>query len=95
MYTIVPCNLDAPTNVSVLGDAIHAMSPALGRGANLAMRDAARLGKRLISVARGQSNLVDALTHYETEMYSYSARGVRESANIGHERMGQNLLPEE
>ncbi len=77
-----------------MADAIHAMSPVLGRGANLAMRDAARLGKRLIAVARGELTLVDGLTKYEAEMLSYSARVVRESAKIGHERMGQDLLPE-
>jgi 2-polyprenyl-6-methoxyphenol hydroxylase-like FAD-dependent oxidoreductase len=53
MYTSVPCALDAPTNVTLLGDAIHAMTPTLGRGANVAMRDGALLGRELRKVADG------------------------------------------
>ncbi|HUQ58206.1 NAD(P)/FAD-dependent oxidoreductase [Lentzea sp.] len=33
MRTSVPATLDEPTNVTLLGDAIHAMTPTLGRGA--------------------------------------------------------------
>lgn len=36
MRTSVPSILEKPTNVTLLGDAIHSMTPSLGRGANLA-----------------------------------------------------------
>ncbi|WP_078992984.1 FAD-dependent oxidoreductase [Streptomyces sp. MMG1121] len=40
----VPAAAWQPTNVSVIGDAVHAMSPALGVGANTSLRDAQILG---------------------------------------------------
>lgn len=43
MYTSVPFTLDSPRNITLLGDAVRAMTPTLGRGANIAMRDAALL----------------------------------------------------
>ncbi len=93
MYTSVPCSLDAPTNVTLLGDAIHAMTPTLGRGANLAMRDGALLGRALRSTARGEAELPTALAAYELEMLRYGFEVVREAAKVGEQRMAQNPLP--
>ncbi|GHF33987.1 2-polyprenyl-6-methoxyphenol hydroxylase-like FAD-dependent oxidoreductase [Amycolatopsis bartoniae] len=93
MDTSVPGTLDAPTNVTLLGDAVHAMTPTLGRGANLAMRDAALLGRALRTVAAGDSDLDEALSRYERDMTAYGFRVVREAARIGEQRMAQNPLP--
>jgi 2-polyprenyl-6-methoxyphenol hydroxylase-like FAD-dependent oxidoreductase len=93
MYTSVPCSLDAPSNVTLLGDAIHAMTPTLGRGANVAMRDGALLARALKAVARGDIELSDALTAYEGNMLRYGFQVVREAAHIGQQRMAQNPLP--
>ena len=93
MYTSVPCTLDAPTNVTLLGDAIHAMTPTLGRGANVAMRDGALLGRALGSAATGQMSVAEALTGYERDMLDYGFAVVREAALIGQQRMAQNPLP--
>lgn len=57
MYSSVPGTLDTPTNVTLLGDAVHAMTPTLGRGANLAMRDAVLLGRALRTVAAGDNKM--------------------------------------
>lgn len=93
MYTSVPCDLSAPTNVTLLGDAIHAMTPTLGRGANVAMRDGALLGRALRQITTGQSTLPAALSAYEREMLDYGFAVVREAAAIGEQRMAQNPLP--
>ena len=93
MSTSVPGVLDAPTNVTLLGDAVHAMTPTLGRGANLAMRDAALLGRQLKTVAAGEKPLTEALGTYEEELLRYGFEVVRESVAMGQQRMGQNPLP--
>ena len=94
MYTSVPCSLGAPTNVTLLGDAIHAMTPTLGRGANLAMRDGALLGRALKSVASGVTDLAAALAAYEKDMLKYGFDVVRQAAKVGEQRMAQNPLPQ-
>lgn len=94
MYTSVPCELDVPVNVTLLGDAIHAMTPTLGRGANLAMRDGALLGRWLKQSADGHVSLQGALVHYERELTAYGFAVVREAARIGQQRMAQSPLPD-
>lgn len=94
MYTSVPCALDTPTNVTLLGDAIHAMTPTLGRGANVAMRDGALLGRALKTVVAGEALLADALAEYERRMLDYGFAVVREAARIGQQRMAQKPLPD-
>jgi 2-polyprenyl-6-methoxyphenol hydroxylase-like FAD-dependent oxidoreductase len=94
MYTSVPCPLDAPVNVTLLGDAIHAMTPTLGRGANLALRDGALLGRQLRTIAAGEAPVPAALAVYEAELLRYGFAVVRESVQVGQQRMGQNPLPE-
>ncbi|SFJ97851.1 FAD-dependent oxidoreductase [Methylocapsa palsarum] len=93
MYTSVPCALDTPVSVTLLGDAVHAMTPTLGRGANVAMRDGALLGRALRDVAAGRRTLGAALADYEREMVAYGFAVVREAAEIGRQRMAQNPLP--
>jgi 2-polyprenyl-6-methoxyphenol hydroxylase-like FAD-dependent oxidoreductase len=56
-----------PSRVTVLGDAIHAMSPARGSGANTALQDAALLSRTLAS-AEDTGDLVAAIGEYERQM---------------------------
>jgi 2-polyprenyl-6-methoxyphenol hydroxylase-like FAD-dependent oxidoreductase len=63
-----PCEPWEPSRVTLIGDAIHAMLPSLGMGANLALRDAGLLCERLTAVGRGDQDLVEAIGAYERDM---------------------------
>lgn len=54
--------------VTLLGDAIHTMPPTGGVGANTALRDSETLAGELVSVARGEKPLIDAVAAYENVM---------------------------
>lgn len=68
-----------PGPVTMLGDAIHTMTPGRGAGANTALRDARELTERLVRVRDGELSLVEAVGDYEELMRRYSALAVRES----------------
>jgi 2-polyprenyl-6-methoxyphenol hydroxylase-like FAD-dependent oxidoreductase len=70
----------------LLGDAIHAMLPTLGQGANTTLRDAAALTDALASVARGEADLLTAIGHYEREMRDHVYPIMEMSAD--HARFG-------
>lgn len=80
------------SNVTLLGDAIHAMSPAAGAGANIALRDAAALAAALTEVVAGRS-LLDAVCDYEQAMIDEGFRAVRLSAANGTRTLGADPLP--
>lgn len=86
--TSVPIEPWAPSRVTLAGDAIHAMSPAAGAGANTALRDGAALASALAGAP-----LLDAVAAYESAMVDYGFAAVRESAANGRRFMGQNPLP--
>lgn len=69
--TAVPVDPWPPSRVTLLGDAIHAMSPAGGSGANTALRDAALLASELGAAARGEKSPVQAAGDYERRMVDY------------------------
>jgi salicylate hydroxylase len=65
--------------VTLLGDAIHNMTPMAGIGANTALRDADLLRRALIAARAGTSPLVAALSGYEREMLAYGFAAVKVS----------------
>lgn len=67
------------TNVTLLGDAIHTMTPGRGVGANTALRDARLLTRTLTRAARGEMSLLEAVHEYETRMTSYAWDAVKKS----------------
>jgi 2-polyprenyl-6-methoxyphenol hydroxylase-like FAD-dependent oxidoreductase len=75
--TSVPVDPWPPTRVTLTGDAIHAMSPARGSGANTALRDAALLAAELGTAASGGKTVLSAIADYEREMTSYGFAAVR------------------
>jgi 2-polyprenyl-6-methoxyphenol hydroxylase-like FAD-dependent oxidoreductase len=69
-----------PTSrITLLGDAIHSMTPYPGIGANVALRDAALLSRQLARASRGEIALLDAVAEYERAMLRYGFAAVRSS----------------
>jgi 2-polyprenyl-6-methoxyphenol hydroxylase-like FAD-dependent oxidoreductase len=77
--TAVPIPPWPTQNVTLLGDALHNMTPYRGIGANTALRDAAALRRALVATAHGEADLIPALAAYEREMVDYGFRAVRMS----------------
>ncbi|WP_426443404.1 FAD-dependent oxidoreductase [Bradyrhizobium genosp. P] len=77
--TSVPIDPWTTRNVTLLGDALHNMTPFRGIGANTALRGAAVLRKALSSCVRGEQELIPALAGYEREMIAYGFDAVRTS----------------
>jgi 2-polyprenyl-6-methoxyphenol hydroxylase-like FAD-dependent oxidoreductase len=65
--------------VTLIGDAIHNMTPMGGIGANSALRDADLLRRRLIAVHRGETGLTEAVADYERRMLAYGFAAVKQS----------------
>ncbi len=63
--------------VTLLGDAVHSMTPMAGVGANTALRDAALLNRELAAAFRGETPLLTAIERYEREMLTYGFAAVR------------------
>lgn len=83
--TLIPIRSSVPvepwptTNITLLGDAIHSMTPFRGIGANTALRDAQLLSRNLIAAARGERELIEAIGDYERQMIEYGFAAVRSS----------------
>jgi 2-polyprenyl-6-methoxyphenol hydroxylase-like FAD-dependent oxidoreductase len=89
--TSVPVPPWPASRVTVLGDAIHAMSPARGSGANTALQDAAVLTREL---ATAGPDIVAAIAAYEQEMRDYGFAAVQasrdaERATASHGPLGR------
>ena len=76
-----------------MGDAVHAMSPALGIGANTAFRDALTLGTELVAAAEDRKPLITAISDYEAAVRDYGFAAVRDSAAMGQRVIGHHPLP--
>jgi len=60
------------SNVTLIGDAMHTMTPGRGVGANTALRDARLLTRTLTKSLRGEVSLLDAVHEYEIKMTKYA-----------------------
>ena len=90
--TSVPVPAWQPGRMTLLGDAIHAMSPARGSGANTAMQDAGLLCRMLTGAGPGGGALTAAVGDYETQLRDYGFAAVQASreaeAEMGARRRG-------
>jgi 2-polyprenyl-6-methoxyphenol hydroxylase-like FAD-dependent oxidoreductase len=71
--------------VTVIGDAVHSMTPAAGIGANTAVRDSELLG-RLFAEAGGYKETITAA--YEKEMRVYGSEAVKISYGFATKQFG-------
>jgi len=78
-----PIPLWKTTNITLIGDAIHTMTPGRGVGANTALRDARLLCRHLVKVRDGRQSLLEAIYKYETKMVEYGFDAVRKSRAEG------------
>ncbi|MDQ6658256.1 MAG: FAD-dependent monooxygenase [Actinomycetota bacterium] len=77
--TSVPVPAWPASTVTLLGDAIHTMTPGRGVGANTALRDAVGVARALLDVRDGRATMVDAVAGYEDRMRGYAWDAVRKS----------------
>ena len=89
--TSVPVARWRTGRITLLGDAIHSMTPYRGIGANVAIKDAARLKRALVAARSGERNLVEAIHDYETGMLDYGFRAVRNSLKAMHQTVTESL----
>jgi 2-polyprenyl-6-methoxyphenol hydroxylase-like FAD-dependent oxidoreductase len=74
--------------VTVIGDAVHSMTPAGGIGANIAVRDSALLG-RLLTEAGGYKSGITAT--YERDMRVYGSEAVKASYGMAKTQFGVSI----
>jgi 2-polyprenyl-6-methoxyphenol hydroxylase-like FAD-dependent oxidoreductase len=81
--TAVPVAPWPASRVTLIGDAIHSMSPSRGSGASTALRDAALLTTELSAAAAGRKTVAVAIADYERQMTSYGFAAVQASRPAG------------
>jgi 2-polyprenyl-6-methoxyphenol hydroxylase-like FAD-dependent oxidoreductase len=70
-----------PGNVTLLGDAIHNMTPMAGIGANTALRDADQLRRALTTAGAGIGGYEREMRAYANEALALSTRNARTAAS--------------
>jgi 2-polyprenyl-6-methoxyphenol hydroxylase-like FAD-dependent oxidoreductase len=77
--TSVPVAAWKTGRITLLGDAIHSMTPYRGIGANIALKDAMLLRDALVAAHNGDCELLAAIHGYEEEMVRYGFTAVEKS----------------
>ncbi|WP_165436248.1 FAD-dependent oxidoreductase [Amycolatopsis suaedae] len=90
--TSVPIEPWETTNVTLLGDAVHSMSPVGGLGGNTALRDADLLCRQLVSVRDGAAKAPDAIRVYEAAMLEYGFAAVRKALRYQKQGLQSNRI---
>ncbi|CUI77440.1 ubiquinone biosynthesis hydroxylase%2C UbiH/UbiF/VisC/COQ6 family [Achromobacter xylosoxidans] len=89
VYQAPPLPQWTQAGLTFLGDAVHAMSPAGGLGANTALADAQSLATRLARVCKGLP-LGQALRDYEADLRWRGDRAVQQSAEAAARITGRS-----
>ncbi|KAH8553723.1 hypothetical protein BGW37DRAFT_269437 [Umbelopsis sp. PMI_123] len=75
---------DGKQQVTLVGDAIHAMTPYRGEGLNHAIVDVALLGEQLIKAHQDEQSIGEAITAYEAEAIPRGQRAVQASYEMAY-----------
>jgi salicylate hydroxylase len=86
--TSVPVASWPSRRITLMGDAIHSMTPYRGIGANIALRDAALLCRKLAAAANGETSIDAAIQDYERQMRDYGFAAVRASLQALKQAVG-------
>jgi len=92
LHTAQPVTPWETSRVTLLGDAVHTMTPLQGLGGNMALLDAALLCKRLVDADRGRMELLSAIAAYEAHMRQYGFDAVRRSLQVSNSVASGNML---
>ncbi|GAA3571622.1 NAD(P)/FAD-dependent oxidoreductase [Nonomuraea rosea] len=90
--TSIPIEPWPATNITLLGDAIHSMTPMRGIGANTALRDAHLLCAALTGAQTGGGDPVAAIAAYEARMREYGFAAVRGSLSAAEQFIGDSRV---
>ncbi|TMR88532.1 FAD-dependent monooxygenase [Nonomuraea basaltis] len=90
--TSIPIDPWPATNITLLGDAIHSMTPMRGIGANTALRDACLLRSALTEALTAGSDPVQAIAGYEAQMREYGFAAVRDSLRSAEQFIGDSRV---
>ncbi len=91
IFTSVPVEPWPTSDVTLLGDAIHSMTPFRGIGANTALRDAQSLCRNLIA-AQKTGDPRSAIADYEQRMREYGFAAVRDSERSARQFVSENRV---
>ncbi len=91
--TSLPVGAWPSARITLIGDAIHSMTPYRGIGANIALKDAVRLRDALVAAERGERPLLEAVHGYEAEMRRYGFAAVRNSLAVMRQTVDERELP--
>jgi 2-polyprenyl-6-methoxyphenol hydroxylase-like FAD-dependent oxidoreductase len=81
------------SRITLLGDAIHSMTPYRGIGANIALKDAALLAAKLTEAYHSEKPLLDAIAEYESFMREYAFAAVETSRKSMEQAVGEKKYP--
>jgi 2-polyprenyl-6-methoxyphenol hydroxylase-like FAD-dependent oxidoreductase len=81
------------THITLLGDAIHSMTPYRGVGGNIALKDAALLTSRLTQAHQDEKPLLEAISAYEASMRQYAFAAVEGSLKAMKQFTGPKKYP--
>jgi salicylate hydroxylase len=88
--TMLPVKPWVTTNVTLLGDAIHNMTPLQGMGANMALFDAASLATRVDEIVNQGRSTKEAIGEYEKTMIKKGFDAVAVSMKYTNQAIAEN-----